>query len=94
MKVSEKEINAEWPELEASLFSQLTYGYLTPLLMKGSRTPLCPEDLPKVSFTESTRRLVAKYRATQGRHDSEAAGWRVGSVSMRYTMKTIMLSTT
>ena len=57
-KVVQREDGAEaWPEADSGWLSQLTFGYLTPLLKRGARGTLCASDLPRVSAAESVRGL-------------------------------------
>ena len=46
-----------WPEQSASPLSQLTFSYLTPLLRRGARETLAPEDLWPPSAAERVATL-------------------------------------
>ena len=48
-----------WRETRCSWWSQLTFAYVTPLLVQGARATLGAEDLPGVSPEESVERLRA-----------------------------------
>ncbi|KAH8074066.1 ATPase [Aureococcus anophagefferens] len=67
LKLAQNDDDATWAEARSSWLSQLTFSYVTPLLVRGAKTTLNPADLPRVSAAESVDGLRSAASTFQDR---------------------------
>ncbi|KAH8062179.1 ATPase [Aureococcus anophagefferens] len=67
LKLAQNDDDATWAEARSSWLSQLTFSYVTPLLVRGAKTTLNPADLPRVSAAESVDGLRSTASTFQDR---------------------------
>lgn len=86
---SEEHLKTGAPQDEASLFSKLTFGWMSPLLRTGSRRPLMHSDLGELSHADTAHVVNSEFErhwAAEPVKDSKglthalwkAFGWCVG----------------
>ncbi|KAH8098411.1 ATPase [Aureococcus anophagefferens] len=72
LKLAQNDDDATWAEARSSWLSQLTFSYVTPLLVRGAKTTLNPADLPRVSAAESVDGLRSTASTFQDRMRSSS----------------------
>ena len=70
----------EIPLATASIFSQLTYSWVTPLMTLGYQRPLMATDLWKMDKTREARLLSDKFMEAYTRRELEAKTYNVGLI--------------
>ncbi|KAL4067103.1 P-loop containing nucleoside triphosphate hydrolase protein [Scleroderma yunnanense] len=60
----------EYPTIRANIYSKWSFGWLTPLLSKGVKTPITEEDLPSLAPSEESTKLGDQLERALAKHSS------------------------
>ena len=84
LRIEDHDLKNLSPEIGASVFSQLTFSWVNPMINHGNQFPLEKEDLKRLCSQENAHDILKEYHFTRNLSDSLA--WRIIKINSRYIL--------